>query len=244
MYPVICTLGPVRIFSYGLMLAVAVLLCTFLAGRDARSKGIASQVIYDFAFWVVLGGILGARIFFIILNGDYFFQHPWETVMISKGGLAWQGGLLFGAVSGIVFIRRRQLPLFVIFDLVAPYAALGQAIGRAGCFFNGCCYGRPVSWGIYFPVHQARLHPAQLYDAAGLFFIFLFLKCLQYKNRRPGVVFVLYLAMAGALRFFVEFYRADHTSEYFGLSVFQYVCLVIMGTAGCVYAHLCRSSGQ
>ncbi|OGX32122.1 MAG: prolipoprotein diacylglyceryl transferase, partial [Omnitrophica WOR_2 bacterium RIFCSPHIGHO2_01_FULL_48_9] len=168
MFPIILKIGPVTIYSYGLMMAVAVMVCVFLLSRDARSLGISSEKIFDFVFWVVLSGIAGARLFFILLNLDYFVRDPLEIVMLQKGGLAWQGSLIAGTVAALVYIRKQKLPLAPFLDIIAPYVALGQAIGRLGCFLNGCCYGKPLAWGIYFPVHQASLHPTQLYDALGL----------------------------------------------------------------------------
>lgn len=159
-------LTSVTIYSYGFMLAVAVILCTFLLSRDARREGIETDVITDLVFWIVIGGIIGARFFYILLNYSFFVDHPFEVIMIQKGGLAWQGGLIFGALTAVSFIRRKKLFLPAVLDLVAPYLALGQSIGRVGCFLNGCCFGKEFAQGVYFPVHAARLHPTQLYLAA------------------------------------------------------------------------------
>ena len=235
MYPVICQFGPVAVYSYGLMLAVAVLVCSFLASREARAVGISAEIIYDLAFWLVISGILGARLFFIFLNLSFFLENPVEIVMIQKGGLAWHGGLVAATLTGVWFIRQKKLSLTRMLDLVAPYIALGEAIGRVGCFLNGCCYGREVPWGIYFPVHHARLHPTQLYSFAALLVLFFILKWYRRISSVPGDVFVLYLFVASLLRFIVEFFRADHDILAGGLSVYQWVCLVLMTLA--VYVH-------
>jgi len=145
--------------------------------------------------------------------------------MFQNGGLAWQGGFIFGFASGLWYVRKKKLALLTILDLVAPYIALGQAIGRIGCFFNGCCYGREVSWGIYFPTHQAQLHPTQLYSATGLFVIFLLLKNVRRRLKTPGLLLVLYLMLASQLRFVIEFFRADNIETAWGLTVFQFVSL-------------------
>jgi phosphatidylglycerol---prolipoprotein diacylglyceryl transferase len=225
MYPIICKIGPLTIYSYGLMLAVAALVCAMLLSRDAKGYSISAEAIFDLTFWTVLGGIIGARIFYIFLNLNFFLYNPLEMVMVQRGGLAWQGGLVLGTVAALGFIRRRHLPLLLLMELSAPYIALGQAIGRLGCFFNGCCYGRAVSWGIYFPTHGSRLHPTQLYDAAGLLFIFGILKIAQRRPGYQGSNFALYLMLASLLRFGVEFFRADHTIVRWGLSIYQLVSL-------------------
>lgn len=236
MFPIICQFGPVTVYSYGLMLAVSAAVCTFLASRDAKRIGIAPGVIPDFVFWVVVAGILGARFFYVLLNLRFFAEHPLEIVMIQNGGLAWHGGLIAATIVGIRFIRQKGLPMATMLDLVAPYAALGESIGRIGCFLNGCCFGREVAWGIYFPVHAARLHPTQLYAMAGLFILFFILRHYRKIAKIPGDVFVLYLFGAALLRFVIEFFRADHYVLVLGLSVYQWVCVVLIITA--VYVHL------
>ena len=241
MHPVICSIGPFSLYSYGLMLAVAVITASFLAARAAEKRGMAKDVIYDLAFWVVLWGILGARLFFIFLDWDYFRQFPLEMPMLQKGGLAWQGSLIAGIMAGILFIRKKKLPLFLVLDVVAPFIALGHAIGRIGCFLNGCCYGRPSAWGIYFPVWHERLLPTQLYMVAGEFFVFLILLLLRKRVGPPaGRLFMMYLFLSSLERFIVEFFRADHVVLWGGLSIFQYICLVIMGVAIVVNIRLSR----
>ncbi len=238
MYPIICTIGPISIYSYGVTLAIAVIVCSFLLSRDAHRLGISSDVVFDFVFWVVVSGIFGARAFFVLLNFQYFAHNPFEIIMIHKGGLAWQGSLIAGSVAAFFYIRKRDLPLWKFLDVVAPYAALGQAIGRLGCFLNGCCYGKEAAWGIYFPVHHATLIPAQLFDALGLFLIFLLLKGIQKNNQVSGRVFVLYLLLASAQRFVIEFFRADHDIVWLGLSIFQWVCLTVITSAFYVHTRL------
>ncbi len=235
MYPIICSIGPIHIYSYGLMLAIAVVVCAFLMSRDAKTMGIDSQVIFDCVFWVILVGLLGARLFYIILNWSFFTENPLEVIMIQRGGLAWQGSLIVGSITGIVFIKRKKLPLLPMLDLAAPYIALGQAIGRVGCFLNGCCYGKASDHGIYFPVHDARLIPTQLYCSLGLVIIFFILKYYRHVEKIPGKIFLAYLILASALRFFIEFLRADHYRTFLGLSVYQWVSVVILTLALGVY---------
>ena len=241
MYPVICHIGPFAVYSYGLMLAAAVITASFLTAREAQKRAVPRDAVYDLAFWVVLWGILGARIFYVFLNADYFYQFPVEILMLHKGGLAWQGSLVAGTLAGVFFIRRKKLPLLALLDIAAPFIALGHAIGRIGCFLNGCCYGRPSAWGIYFPVWHERLLPTQLYMVAGELAVFLILRMLQKRTDQPlGRLFVLYLMLSSLERFIVEFFRADHAVLWGGLSIFQYVCLLIMGAAIIINTRLSR----
>lgn len=238
MHPTIGHIGPFTVYSFGLLLALAVVLCSYLLSRDTRAAGISQQVVYDFVFWVILGGIAGARFFFVVLNFSDFVSDPKQIIMISNGGLAWQGGLVFGALAGFLFVRKKKLPLGLMADFSAPYLALGQAIGRIGCFLNGCCYGKEVSWGIYFPVHQNRLHPAQVYDSLMLVLIFFFLKIFQKKSRGSGRVFAAYLMLAATARFINEFFRGDHVNTAVGLSIFQLVSLGVFLIGAGLYARL------
>lgn len=236
MHPVICQIGPLTVYSYGAMLAAAVIVCAFLLQREAKARGLNPDTIFDLVFWVVVSGIIGSRIFFILLNLPYFTERPSEIIMLQHGGLAWQGGLIAATLTAIVFFKRKKLPIAPTADFVAPYVALGQAIGRIGCFLNGCCYGKEVAWGIYFPLHQARLYPTQLYDAFGLLIIFLILKKYETIRKTPGEVFCLYLFLASLQRFTVEFFRADHSIAWLNLSIFQIVSVGIMIVS--LYAYL------
>ncbi len=240
MYPTIGHIGPITIYSFGLMLAIAVIVCSFLMSRDARKVGISQETIFDLVFWVILGGIVGARIFFILLNLSDFVADPKQIIMIANGGLAWQGGLVLGCLAGVMYVRKKNLSLSMMVDLAAPYLALGQAIGRIGCFLNGCCYGRSVAWGIYFPVHGQHLHPTQLYDTGMLLGIFFILKYLQKSSTRRGEVFAAYLVLASVERFINEFFRADHTVAAMGLSIFQWVSVAVFLLGGYLWWRLHR----
>lgn len=227
MYPVICRIGPFEIYSFGVMVAAAALLCSFLMVREGKSFGIKAQEIYDLVFWAAVGGIIGARVFYIVLNFSFFLSSPAEIFMINHGGLAWQGGFVFGILAVVVFIRLKKRPLLVMADFIAPYLALAQAVGRIGCFLNGCCYGKEFVGGVYFPVHDAVLHPTQLYESALLLFLFFVLMRMRKRSlSAPGIIFISYVIFAPLFRFVVEFFRADHQPLFFGLSVFQYVCIV------------------
>jgi len=227
MYPIICQLGPVSIYSYGLMLAIAVVVCTWKLSRDANAVGIKTDVIYDMVFYGVLSGLIGGRLFYILLHVDFFLANPSEMIMVQNGGLAWQGAIALSAIVVLRFIRIRSLDTARTLDLIAPYGALGQAIGRLGCFLNGCCYGKTVSWGIYFPLHGAYLHPTQLYLSLGNLIAFFIIRRYQKLSKAKGSAFALYLMCEAAIRFSVEFFRADHYSTLFGLSIYQYISLAL-----------------
>jgi len=233
----------VTIYSYGLMLAIAVVVSTLLLARDAHRSNINADIIFDLVFWAVISGIVGARAFYIALNYPYFMKYPGEIIMVQNGGLAWQGGLILGLIVVLLFIKSKKLPLSRMLDVLVPYLALGQSLGRVGCFLNGCCYGREFAGGIYFPVHDATLHPTQLYLSVGYLIVFIILKQYQKFSEIPGLTFASYLILASSLRFGVEFFRADHEILFLGLSIFQFVCFGILLFAFCfVYALLIKHS--
>ncbi len=230
MHPLICHIGPFPVHSYGLMLALALAVSAVLFARDARRLAISSEVIYDLVFWIVLSGLLGARVFYVLLNVDFFMAQPLEIVMLQNGGLAWQGSFAGGFIGGLLFIRKYRLPLGAVLDSAAPFIALGQAIGRIGCLLNGCCYGKAASWGLYFPVWQERLIPTQIFMSLGELTIFLILRHKQPKVAGSGRLFILYVVLSSVERFMIEFFRADH-QLYWGLSIFQYVCMALVVAA-------------
>ncbi|MFA5058997.1 MAG: prolipoprotein diacylglyceryl transferase family protein, partial [Candidatus Omnitrophota bacterium] len=117
MHPIICQIGPLTIYSYGLMLAIAIIVCAFLLQKDARRVGISAEVIADLVFWSVLSGIIGSRIFFILLNLQFFAENPKEVIMLQNGGLAWQGGLILGTAATLFFIKLKSLNPAKIADL-------------------------------------------------------------------------------------------------------------------------------
>ena len=238
MHPILFVIGPLTIYSFGFMLAVAVVICSYLFSRDAQKAGISKDAAYDFAFWVALAGVVGSRIFYIFLNLDYFIESPLEIFQLQHGGLAWQGGLILGGISAYIYLRKKKLAILKFMDIAAPYAALGQAIGRVGCFLNGCCYGTHADWGPYFPVENDHLHPTQMYESAGLVIIFFILKSLNRGGQKEGSASAMYFMLAASLRFVVQFFRYDYEPIAMGLGIFQWICAVVFCAALYVFFYL------
>ena len=236
MSPIIIQFGPFTVFSYGLMFAIAVITGTWLLSRDAARTGIKPDLIYDMVFVIVVSGIIGARAYYLFLYPETFADNILEIFMLQNGGLAFQGGFIAAVPAAWWYLRKKNLPLLSMLDLMAPYIALAHGIGRIGCFLNGCCYGREVPWGIYFPMHEARLHPTQLYETAGLFIAYLILKKLQKFPHAAGQIFAAYLMLAGVERFIVEFFRADHAAMAGPLSNFQVISLGVFTAGVIMYA--------
>ncbi|MDD4909910.1 MAG: prolipoprotein diacylglyceryl transferase [Candidatus Omnitrophica bacterium] len=224
MHPVICTIGPFTVYSYGLMVVAGFLLALFLAKRQAPKYGIDPQLLSNLCFLLLVSGVLGARIFYVALHFSLFRDNPFEIFLLNRGGLSWFGGLFFAAAGSVFYLRKKKAGVFLHLDFLAPYIALAQAVGRIGCFLNGCCFGYPSDNGVYFPVHGARLVPVQLYSALSLFVIFLLLRSFQGRMLKRGSLFSLYLLFASAERFLSEFLRAEERLFFAGLSIFQWIC--------------------
>lgn len=228
MHPILLNIGPLTIHTYGVMLVVAFLAATWMAARIARTwplglSPLSPAAVTEWASVTMLGGLLGGRVWYVVQFWEEFAVHPWEILALWHGGLVWYGGFLGGVAATILFIRRRQLPLLEVLDQVIPSVALGHAIGRIGCFTNGCCYGKPTDgwWAIH------GLVPTQLLESAGLFVLFLMLRRLQRPAvlRTPGRLFGCYLVGYGILRLLVESVRGDQGLWWDGLTLAQMVSL-------------------
>lgn len=227
MHPEICTIGPFTVYSYGLMLAFAFLISIGLAGIQAKKTGLSAEFIFNLGFIAMVFGIIGARLFYVAENPKSYLQHPMEIFMLQYGGLSWFGGLFLGSLSAVAYLKMKRQPVYRTLDLLAPFIALAQAIGRIGCLLNGCCYGKASIFGLYFPVHQARLIPTQLYSSLLLLVVFGILRYLQEKSHRPGEVFFTYLFLYSLVRFFIEFWRQDNPIILLGLTLFQIISAII-----------------
>jgi phosphatidylglycerol---prolipoprotein diacylglyceryl transferase len=227
MYPVICKIGPFTVYSYGLMLALAVMAALSLAARRAGKEGINPDLIFNLSFIAVISRILGARIFYVIENLGYYLDNPLEVVMLQHGGLSWFGGLALGSISAVIYLKNKKLAFYKILDLISPFIALAHSIGRVGCLLNGCCFGKPSVFGIYFPLEDRILIPTQIYSSLLLASIFLFLRYLQDRPHKSGQIFYTYLLLYSFSRFFIEFWRGDHRTIFLGLTLFQIISLAL-----------------
>ena len=227
MHPVLFSIGFLRVYSYGFMLAVAFLISNYLASRRSHIFNLPGDYINNLTLILLVSGIIGARVFYVLMNIEYFSKKPLESFMISRGGLVFYGGLLLAFLSGIIFSKINKLSILDTADLIAPFAALGHAIGRIGCFLNGCCYGKETisPLGIKYPGIDAKIYPTQLFSSAGLFIIFLILFYLQPKRKFKGQVLFLYLILYGISRFFIEFLRGDLMPVYYNLTLTQLISI-------------------
>lgn len=223
MHRVIFNIGPFTLYSYGLFVAIAFVAATVLIVRDARKFNLSRDDAFDCVILMFAGSLIGARVLFVIINWEYFLSNFAGIFRVYEGGLAFQGGLIGGAIAVIATSVIKKLPLRKIGDLLAPYIALGQSIGRIGCFLNGCCYGRAISsgLGVTFPKETVMRIPVQIYSSLALLAVFVILIIIREKRRFDGAVFSVYLVLYGILRFFMDFARGDDLASFFGITLSQ-----------------------
>lgn len=232
MHPIIAKIGPLFIYSYGLMVALGFAVAILLAYREATRFGIDKDRVIDFGIVVLLGGLIGARLFFVLTNITYYIANPLEIINLTKGGLVWYGGFLMGILVGIVFVKKNNINFWNGADLMAPFIALAQSIGRLGCFLNGCCYGiiapKDYALGVKFPHEEVLRHPTQIYESVVLLIVFLILREWQGKRHFKGEIFLGYAMLYSLSRFLLEFLRGDNPKILLGLTISQIVSIAIL----------------
>jgi phosphatidylglycerol:prolipoprotein diacylglycerol transferase len=212
----------VSIRWYGVLIASSMALGLWLATRDAARRGESPDDLLKAAELALIGGLVGARLYYVLFNLDYYQTQPWWRVFaVWEGGLAIHGGLIGGLLAGGAYVWAKGLPLLTYLDIVAPSLLLGQAIGRWGNFFNEEAFGGPTSlpWKLYiseprrppaFVDHQF-FHPTFLYESLwnlGAFLV-LYLVLRRRLERAPGALFLAYLGLYSLGRFWVEGLRTD-----------------------------------
>ncbi|MBI3910837.1 MAG: prolipoprotein diacylglyceryl transferase [Armatimonadetes bacterium] len=218
-------IGPITLFSFGMMVAVAFLVGTWMMVRQARRYGIPGGAILDGIFWILLASVAGARLLYVGLHWNAFHSQIQEIGAVWKGGMSFHGGLIAGVAAGWRFARVRRLPLASLLDAAAPALALGYAIGRVGCLLNGCCYGSPTDlpWGMRFPLETGGWtepsHPAQIYASLANLALFSLLLALAPRLRVSGQLAVAYLMGYSVYRFLVEFIRKGATAHVLALEL-------------------------
>ncbi|MBI3041711.1 MAG: prolipoprotein diacylglyceryl transferase [Betaproteobacteria bacterium] len=243
MYPVLIQLGTFELRSYGIIVVLSFFLGLWLSAKEAKRTGLDPGLVQDFAFYALLGGIIGARIYFVVFsNPAYFLQKPWEIVMVWHGGLGIIGALAGGLLTAMWYCRKKTLSFWRFADVLAPGVALGQAAGMFACLLNGDSYGKPtdVAWAITYSDPRAMaplnisLHPVEIYEMAAYFLVFLLVWQTRGKYKSNGFAFLTYLAGYGVARLSVEFFRGNPAIFAWGVPAAQVfgVALILASLAG------------
>ncbi len=218
MHPVLLNLGPITIHTYGFLIALGFLSAVWLNKRLAVASQINPDRMIDLTFWCLISGFVGARILFIITRLSYFLADPVSMLRVWEGGLVFWGGPLVALPVGIYYIKKHKMPLWKTMDVAITGLVIGHAFGRVGCFFAGCCYGKPTgsSWGVVFHsdlVDQhllgIPLHPTQLYESTALFILLAGLLSVFRRRQFDGQVVLTYFMAYPIIRSIIEIYRGD-----------------------------------
>jgi len=218
MFPELFHVGFIHIRSYGLMMAVAFVVGTFLALREARRLSLDEDQVVNVILVTLVASVLGARMLYVLEHLPEFRREWTSALALWQGGLTLYGGVAAGTFAGLVAARRMKLPIWIVADALTPALALGTMFGRVGCFLNGCCYGRPTAlpWGVVFP-HDSfatlefgnqPVHPSQLYNAVAGLGLFVIFQSLRSRFRVPGVMFWTFIAAFALIRIPLDLTRA------------------------------------
>ncbi|MBI1842879.1 MAG: prolipoprotein diacylglyceryl transferase [Verrucomicrobia bacterium] len=228
MHKIALELGPLTIHWYGVFVGLGCLLGLWSAARRGLREGLAPERTYDFCWWILLGAVVGARVWYVASYwSEDFADKSWLAVFnIRQGGLVFYGGVVGSSLALILYSLLKRQPLWLLADIATPSIALGSALGRIGCLMTGCCYGSPCSlpWAIRFPEDHATrhnpVHPVQIYDALINLALYLFLELSCFRRRRfDGQVFVVWLLIYPFTRSFTELFRGDYPQRYLGGSM-------------------------
>jgi phosphatidylglycerol:prolipoprotein diacylglycerol transferase len=230
MYPELFHIGSFPVNTYGVLLAAAFLAALLVAARLAKRDGLPQERVYDLGLWMLLAALIGSKVL-MLWTEPIYRQNPLQLISLDflRSGGVFYGGLIAAIVAGYLLVKRYGLPWWKTADAFAPGIALGQAIGRQGCFAAGCCWGKPTNlpWGVQFTEagHEVtgvpldvHLHPTQLYESFASLAIFFFLLWLHRRKKFSGQVILFYGVLYAITRFSIEFFRDDPRGDILGLT--------------------------
>jgi phosphatidylglycerol---prolipoprotein diacylglyceryl transferase len=239
-YPELFKLGPLTVYSYGVLLAASYLLGLRLAMTRAKRWGLDANRVLDLGIYIIIAALIGAKLMLLFVDFDQFRRSPWELLALARSGGVFYGGLIIAVAVAFWYIARHRMPFWTTCDVFAPGIALGHVTGRLGCFAAGCCYGKPteVPWAVIFtnPLAAANvgtplgipLHPTQLYEAGAELLILVLLLATERKGKLfAGRTFWSYMFLYAVSRFIVEIYRGDPRGAILGFSTSQFISLVL-----------------
>src|SRR5437667_5623531 len=255
MYPRLFELGPITVYTYGVLLAAAYLLGLKMAMVRARKRELDATRVMDLGIYIIISALIGAKLLLLVTDFQTFKNNPAELLSLARSGGVFYGGLILAVSVALIYIRRVGLPLWTTCDVFAPGIALGHVIGRFGCLFAGCCYGKPttVPWAITFtdpfaasnvgtPLNQP-LHPTQLYEAGAELLILGVLLATERRGKPfAGRTFWLYMLLYAVSRFIIEFYRGDERGTVGTFSTSQFISILLVPLAIVMLVYLSRRS--
>jgi len=254
-HPELFSIGPLTVYSYGVLLAASYLLGLRLAMSRAKRWGLDASRVLDLGIYIIIAALVGAKLMLLVVDFDQFRKSPGEILTLARSGGVFYGGLIFAVSVAFWFIARHRMPFWTTCDVFAPGIALGHVTGRLGCLAAGCCYGKPtdVPWAVIFtsPLAAANvgtplgipLHPTQIYEAGAELLILVLLLVTERKGRPfAGRTFWLYMLLYAISRYIIEIYRGDPRGELLGFSTSQFISLVLAPLSLVMLAWLARTT--
>jgi phosphatidylglycerol:prolipoprotein diacylglycerol transferase len=256
-YPELLRIGPLTVYTYGVLLAASYLLGLRLAMMRAKTRGLDANRVLDLGIYIIIAALVGAKLLLLIVDFDQFRRSPAELLTLARSGGVFYGGLILAVAVAFWYIWKHRMPFWTTCDVFAPGIALGHVTGRLGCLAAGCCYGRQtdVPWAITFtnPLAASNvgtplglpLHPTQLYEAGAALLILIFLLTTERKGRYfPGRTFWSYMFLYAVSRFVIEFYRGDPRGMIMGMSTSQFISLLLAPLSIAMLVWLARTGPE
>jgi phosphatidylglycerol---prolipoprotein diacylglyceryl transferase len=249
------------IHTYGFLLAAAFLAALSVSARAARRQQVDPAKIYDLGLYIAISALVGSKTLLLFTELGYYLDHPKEIFSLAtlRSGGVYYGGFILAVIVGVAMARRHKLPVWRVADCAAPGIALGQSIGRMGCFAAGCCYGKQTAslFGVTFTnpySHETvgvplmvSLHPVQIYESLASLILFFILWEWIKRKQFDGQVFILYLVLYSCTRFVIEFFRGDVERGFvLGglLSTSQSISLMLIIAAAVLFFYLKRPAAR
>lgn len=244
------TIGPITIHMYGLMIAIGFFSALMMTLHRGKKKGFNEDIIYGIFFCAIIGGMVGSRILYYIVELPQIIKNP-SILWNFKNGYVVYGGIIGGVLVSLIYCKIKKEKFLRYFDLVIPAVSLAQGFGRIGCFFAGCCYGRETNawYGITFhnssfAPNGVKLIPTQLISSAGNFIICALLLFYASKNPKTGRVGCLYMILYGIGRFGVEMLRNDYRGSVGVLSTSQLISIGVVALGILMYVLIPKVSKE
>ncbi|NOX34598.1 MAG: prolipoprotein diacylglyceryl transferase [Deltaproteobacteria bacterium] len=217
MYPVLFHIGKFNLYTYGLFVALGFMTALRVSQKIAGPQGIPGPAITDIFLVILLSALFGARLLYVLINFSDFKTNLPDIFKIWNGGLVFFGGFIASVIATAVYLKIKNFNIWKIADIISPGIALGHAVGRIGCFFAGCCYGKEsdLPFAIKFTNPDSLaptgvyLHPTQLYSVFSNLILFFILLYLQKRKKFNGMVFLIYVMLYSLFRSVIEFFRGD-----------------------------------